>query len=569
MTRRSRWLEIARIAALVVFGTALGLHYARMGFMPLDQSISFDGGWRILNGEVPFRDYTAPNGFPVHALQAAFFALFGVNWLAYCLHAAVFNGLFAALVDRLLLLVGSGRWISSAFALLSAVVFYPPFGLPYMDQHAFFFSLAALVAALAAARGASERSRAWSAYAVGPLLLLAYLSKQIPSSFFLPAAAAAALWTPHGRWRTLARVAIGGAGALAALLALGAALGVDWGLVRTYWWELPSQEGARRLSYVPSLEALAARAEETRKQLGLRMLAVAAMVAVAGALALAVTLLARRVRGKNRDSAQRALSGSWACFLVASFLPLASLLFISWTSNQRENGLSLVFAAAGAIAAGLEALRRLAIAAGRRRLALAPLAAILALVALSADDARLFDKRINATRRVSDLKFKRRDALEASASLPASLSPLLWAVPPKVPYSAADFAAVLEFLREQPEPFFLLGDCGILYGLAGKPSIPRSLWFHPGLTFPRPYDEGFDEYERDLVARIQSAGVHRIVVEGDHTWVGYARDPDEAPPKAAWVTLDTFPRLAALVAARQAGERSFGAFRVIELRPEP
>src|SRR5688572_13943915 len=200
---RSRWLEFARIAALVAFGTALGLHYARMGFMPLDQSISFDGGWRILNGQVPFRDYTAPNGFPVHAIQAAFFALFGVSWLAYCLHAAVFNGLFAALVDRLLRLLGAGAWTSSAFALLSAVVFYPPFGLPYMDQHAFFFSLAGLVAALAAARGASERSRAWCAFAVGPLLLLAYLSKQIPSVFFLPAVAAAALWTPHGRWKTL------------------------------------------------------------------------------------------------------------------------------------------------------------------------------------------------------------------------------------------------------------------------------------------------------------------------------------------------------------------------------
>jgi hypothetical protein len=145
----------------------------------------------------------------------------------------------------------------------------------------------------------------------------------------------------------------------------------------------------------------------------------------------------------------------------------------------------------------------------------------------------------------------------------------LWAVPPKLPNSSADLAAVLEHLRAQPGAFFLLGDCGILYGLAGKPSIPRSLWFHPGLTFPRSYDDGFDEFERDLVARIESAGVRRIVIEGEHTWVGYARDPDESPPKAAWVTLDTFPRLAALVAERKSGEQSFGPFRVIELRPEP
>jgi hypothetical protein len=42
-----RWLEPARLAGLFLFALAIALHYGRRGFMPLDQSIIFDGGWRF------------------------------------------------------------------------------------------------------------------------------------------------------------------------------------------------------------------------------------------------------------------------------------------------------------------------------------------------------------------------------------------------------------------------------------------------------------------------------------------------------------------------------------------
>jgi hypothetical protein len=52
----ARWLEWLRRCALFAIATAIGLHYAPMGFLPVDQSICFDGGWRILCGQVPLRD---------------------------------------------------------------------------------------------------------------------------------------------------------------------------------------------------------------------------------------------------------------------------------------------------------------------------------------------------------------------------------------------------------------------------------------------------------------------------------------------------------------------------------
>src|SRR5947199_267463 len=73
-------------------------------------------------------------------LQALFFRLFGVNWFAYCVHAALTNALFCLLVYRFLRLLGGGRGPALVYAALSGVVMYPPFGVPYYDQHAFVFT---------------------------------------------------------------------------------------------------------------------------------------------------------------------------------------------------------------------------------------------------------------------------------------------------------------------------------------------------------------------------------------------------------------------------------------------
>src|SRR5512134_1418500 len=60
-------------ALLVALGTGLCLDHGRVGFMPLDQSIVFDGAWRLLCGQRPFRDFVVPSGLVPMVMQAAFF----------------------------------------------------------------------------------------------------------------------------------------------------------------------------------------------------------------------------------------------------------------------------------------------------------------------------------------------------------------------------------------------------------------------------------------------------------------------------------------------------------------
>ena len=145
------------LGAAMVFAAWLTLHFGRRGFMPLDQSIVFDWGWRTLHGQVPFRDYVTPDGVPAFAVQAVFFAVTGVTWLSLCLHAAIFDAVFVLLSYALLRLVEVPVALALPAAALGGVVFYPPFGTGFMDQDSFLFLLVAVTLA-AAALSASRRN---------------------------------------------------------------------------------------------------------------------------------------------------------------------------------------------------------------------------------------------------------------------------------------------------------------------------------------------------------------------------------------------------------------------------
>lgn len=550
-----RSLELARVVLLFGFGLAVALYYGRRGFMPLDQSICFDGGWRVLQGQVPLRDYTAPNGFTVHAMQAAFFAVLGVTWFAYCFHAAVVNGAFVVLVDRLLVLLGLERWASSVLALCSALLLYPPFGVPYMDQHAFFFSLAAIVAAVTSAREDGTRKQRRCALAVVPLLALAYASKQIPTAFLAPVALAAPLFAGWCLKKLYRWYAIGAAATLGVVLVAALALRVDWHLVDTYWRRLPSEEGVRRLGYVPSASAVLVRFVETLEQWQLRSAWIALCTAVLAAVAAIVVVL------RDRTAHWRLPLGA---ALASLFLLGASLLFVALTSNQKQIGVALVFASFGCALAAVVGLAALA----SRRFPRAPWFArgFIALFALLAvDDTLRFTGDVVADRRVIDLV---HGTLHTEPSeLPDELAYLRWGVPLSVRYTPTDLRELTAYLRERPGNFWLLSDASVLYGITGKRSISPALWFHPGLTFPRPSDDPeFARYEATLLERIERNDVRTIVTEGEHTWIGYQLNPGERPPQPGWITLDAFPRVATFVAERKSGERSFGSFRVIELK---
>jgi 4-amino-4-deoxy-L-arabinose transferase-like glycosyltransferase len=149
------------------------------GLYAFDQSIMFDGGWRILCGQVPFKDFIMAFGPLSFTVQALFFKLFGVNWTSMVL-AAAFTGAIAALSVMRIMghLFGKERvWLIGLAGLLVGTSFQSMFGTLWIEQVGF---LACLLGVQMICESIAARGRVRFLYLAlaGILAVMAFLAKQ-------------------------------------------------------------------------------------------------------------------------------------------------------------------------------------------------------------------------------------------------------------------------------------------------------------------------------------------------------------------------------------------------------
>ena len=90
--------DILVIPFLLAFGILINQYYGNQGAFPHDSFAHFETGYRIINGEHPFKDYWIISGPLIDYIQSLFFLLLGVNFQIYVLHASIFNGILTVLV---------------------------------------------------------------------------------------------------------------------------------------------------------------------------------------------------------------------------------------------------------------------------------------------------------------------------------------------------------------------------------------------------------------------------------------------------------------------------------------
>jgi hypothetical protein len=175
------------LAGLALFAFAVCFFSGLRGIFPLDQSIVFDGAYRVFRGQVIYRDFIAPYGPIAFWWQALLFEFVGVNYYAYALGAATLNvagslcafeivrGLFP---DRPWLAVGAGA--------LTAVWLYAPFGTTYPEQTAFCLLIAALALIVRLGGRGSRREDSGSAGA-SPSRRAVHDGQRLGGSLALPA----------------------------------------------------------------------------------------------------------------------------------------------------------------------------------------------------------------------------------------------------------------------------------------------------------------------------------------------------------------------------------------------
>lgn len=181
------------MAVCAVWAGLISYRSGMRGFFAMDQSIVFDGAWRILQGQIPFRDFFLPHGPLSMWIQALAFHLFGVSYHVYALTAAAMNVAGAWLAyGTFRILVPEKKWPAWVAGLLTGSWLYAPMGTTYIEQTGFFFLW---IGVFAVVRGMGESvpfRQGWMA-AAGLALAAAIVAKTntgvlaVPSLVLMPA----------------------------------------------------------------------------------------------------------------------------------------------------------------------------------------------------------------------------------------------------------------------------------------------------------------------------------------------------------------------------------------------
>ena len=131
--------NILPVILLGIFSFSVNYHYGFIGIMPMDNTVLYNGGYRVLKGYVPFTDYWLVTGPLLDYLNAFFFKILGVTWKTFIIHSSFFNLLISIVSYYLFIKIGQSKKFSIFYSALISILFYPVVGTPFVDHHSTFF----------------------------------------------------------------------------------------------------------------------------------------------------------------------------------------------------------------------------------------------------------------------------------------------------------------------------------------------------------------------------------------------------------------------------------------------
>lgn len=176
-----RYKNYLPILLLGTFSFLINYYYGFIGLMPMDNTVLYNGGYRVLNGFVPFNDYWLVTGPLLDYLNALFFKIFGVSWKSFIIHSSLVNLILALSTYFLFLNLKLSNKYSLFYSALISILFYPVVGTPFVDHHSTFFLILAFYSLILAIK-----VKKYNYYYVIPsLFCLSFLSKQTPAAYGL------------------------------------------------------------------------------------------------------------------------------------------------------------------------------------------------------------------------------------------------------------------------------------------------------------------------------------------------------------------------------------------------
>ncbi len=161
------------------FALLFNQYFGNQGIFPIDSFSHFDTGFRVLNGEHPFKDYWIVSGPVIDYFQGLIFLIFDVSWQSYLLNASILNAFLSVATYRLLINFNLSKSYSFFYTICLSILAYPTSGTPFVDHHSTFFSIIAIYFLILGML--KEKKIYW--FCLPIFIAIGFLSKQVPTTY--------------------------------------------------------------------------------------------------------------------------------------------------------------------------------------------------------------------------------------------------------------------------------------------------------------------------------------------------------------------------------------------------
>ncbi len=179
MKNTNRFYYLSLYIILIIFSFLVNFYYSSFGVEPADSFVLFNGGFKVLNGLTPFKDYWLVTGPLMDYLNAFFFKIFDVSWTSFIIHSSLTNSLITVLIFTLFKTLGLDKIYNFIYTLMFSLLMYPNVGVPFVDHHATIFVLSAFCLFILGVKKKNEKYF----FFIPPLLVIGFLCKQTPTSY--------------------------------------------------------------------------------------------------------------------------------------------------------------------------------------------------------------------------------------------------------------------------------------------------------------------------------------------------------------------------------------------------
>lgn len=178
----NKFLNITTISISIIafYSFIINFYFASFGVYPIDTFLHYDSAYRILNSELPVRDYWIVSGFMIEFLQSIFFKVFGVNWTVYIFHSSMINVIVSILCYFFFLTLKIPLINSLIYALSFSTLAYSVSGTPFVDHHAVFLLL---ISSFLMLKFFDQANNKINLFLILLLSFSSFLIKQVPAGY--------------------------------------------------------------------------------------------------------------------------------------------------------------------------------------------------------------------------------------------------------------------------------------------------------------------------------------------------------------------------------------------------